>query len=171
MVPHTATWRHLRECSVKAANTVPSGTTATLQALSSHCFLVAQPASPTPAPCMQPHLLHLQHWQPRWNRLQLFLPCQLFRRMPQHQSLWHPMPHLCSHKDLAVPAWHQDAWSRRSRNCWPGLSMDFDCNVLPSYIPNKLCIKLSCIIISKRGMSYDRVISFRFKKCLPPIDW
>ena len=47
-------WRHLYECSVKAANTVPSGTTATPQALSSHCFLVAHPASPTPAPCMQP---------------------------------------------------------------------------------------------------------------------
>ena len=46
--------RHLCECSVKAANTVPSGTTATLQALSSHHFLAAQPASPTPAPCMQP---------------------------------------------------------------------------------------------------------------------
>ena len=47
-------WRHLRECSVKAADTVPSGTTATLQALSSHCFLAAHPASPPPAPCMQP---------------------------------------------------------------------------------------------------------------------
>ena len=44
--------RHLRECSVKAADTVPSGTTATPQALFSHCFLVAQLASP--APCMQP---------------------------------------------------------------------------------------------------------------------
>ena len=47
------TWRHLCECSVKAADTVPSGTTATPQALSSHCFLAAQPASPAPAPCMQ----------------------------------------------------------------------------------------------------------------------
>ena len=47
-------WRHLRECSVKAADTVPSGTTATLQVLSSHYFLAAQPASPPPAPCMQP---------------------------------------------------------------------------------------------------------------------
>ena len=46
--------RHLRECSVKAADTVPSGTTATLQALSSHCFLAAHPASPPPTPCMQP---------------------------------------------------------------------------------------------------------------------
>ena len=40
--------RHLHEHSVKAADT------ATLQALSSHHFLVAQPASPPPAPCMQP---------------------------------------------------------------------------------------------------------------------
>ena len=46
--------RHLHECSVKAANTVPSGTPATLQALSSHHFLAAQPASPPTAPCMQP---------------------------------------------------------------------------------------------------------------------
>ena len=46
--------RHLHECNVKAADTVPSGATATLQALSSHCFLAAQPASPPPAPCMQP---------------------------------------------------------------------------------------------------------------------
>ena len=46
-------WRHLHEHSVKAADTVPSGTTATPLALSSHCFLAAQPASPPPAPCMQ----------------------------------------------------------------------------------------------------------------------
>ena len=46
--------RHLRECSVKAADTVPSGTTATLQALSSHHFLAAHPASPPPVPHMQP---------------------------------------------------------------------------------------------------------------------
>ena len=127
--------RHLRECSVKGADTVPSGTTATLQAPSSHCFLVAQPASPPPAPCMQSTSAAPATLVPRWNRLQLFLPCQLFRRMPQHQSLWHPMPHLCSHEDLAMPTWHQDAWSRRSRNDWPRLSMDFDCNALPSTSP------------------------------------
>ena len=49
--PHA---ENLCECCVKAADTVPSGTTATLQALSSHCFLAAQPASPPPAPHMQP---------------------------------------------------------------------------------------------------------------------
>ena len=48
------TWRHLHECSVKAADTVPSGMTATPQALSSHNFLAVQPASPPPAPCMKP---------------------------------------------------------------------------------------------------------------------
>ena len=46
------TRRHLREHSVKADNTVPSGTPATLQARPH--FLVEQPASPAPAPCMQP---------------------------------------------------------------------------------------------------------------------
>ena len=46
--------RHLCECSVQAADTVPSGTPTTLQALSSHHFLAAQPASPAPVPCMQP---------------------------------------------------------------------------------------------------------------------
>ena len=51
---YCSTWRHLHECSVKAADTVPSGTTATLKALSSHHFLAAHPASPPPAPCMQP---------------------------------------------------------------------------------------------------------------------
>ena len=47
-------WRHLCECSVKVANTVPSGTTATPQDPTRHHFLVAQPALPLPAPYMQP---------------------------------------------------------------------------------------------------------------------
>ena len=50
------TWRHLHEHSVKAANTVPSGTTVTLQALSSHHFLVAQPASPPPCTMHAAHI-------------------------------------------------------------------------------------------------------------------
>ena len=55
MVPHTATCEGIsRECSVKAVDTVPSGTTATLQAPTRHHLSVAQPASPQPAPCMQP---------------------------------------------------------------------------------------------------------------------
>ena len=46
-------WRHLHECSVKVVDTVPSGTTATLQALTRHCFSVVQPALPPSAQCMQ----------------------------------------------------------------------------------------------------------------------
>ena len=46
--------RHLCECSVKAVDTVPSGTTATPQALIRHCFSAAQPASSPPAQHMQP---------------------------------------------------------------------------------------------------------------------
>ena len=48
------TWRHLLECSIKAVNTVPTGLTATPQALTRHCFLVVQPALPQPAQHMQP---------------------------------------------------------------------------------------------------------------------
>ena len=48
------TWRHLCECSVKVVDTVPSGTTATPQAPTRHCFSVAQPVLPPPALCMQP---------------------------------------------------------------------------------------------------------------------
>ena len=44
--------RHLHECSVKAADTVPSGTPATLQERPH--FRAEQPASPPSAPCMQP---------------------------------------------------------------------------------------------------------------------
>ena len=49
--------------------------------------------------------------------------------------------------------------------------MDFDCNVPPQYIPNKLCIKLpyhnlrkgdaiwlSCFILDLRSASTDRLV-------------
>ena len=47
-------WRHLHEHSVKAVNTVPSGTTATLQALTRHHFSASQLALPPTAQHMQP---------------------------------------------------------------------------------------------------------------------
>ena len=118
------TWRHLHECSVKAVNTVPGDTTATLQALTRHYFSAAQPALPPPAQCMQPTPAAPATPQPWQTRLQPFLPHQLFKIMPWHQCLWHPMPHLCSHKDLAMPTWPPDAWSRKSKNSWPRLSTD-----------------------------------------------
>ena len=110
-----------------------------------------------------PHPLHLQHQQPRWTRLQLFLPCWLFKRMPRHQCLWHPMPHLCSHKDLAMPAWHQAAWSRKSRNYWPWLSMDLVLVMCHCIHPQSIIVvvKSPCITFSERGMLYYHSFSFK----------
>ena len=51
---YCCTWRHLHEHSVKAVDTVQSGTTATPQAPTRHHFLVAQAALPQPAQHMQP---------------------------------------------------------------------------------------------------------------------
>ena len=47
-------WRHLHECSVKAVDTAPSGTTATPQGPTRHFFSAAQPALPPLALCMEP---------------------------------------------------------------------------------------------------------------------
>ena len=58
-------WRYLCEHSIKAVNTVPSGTTATLQAPTKHHFSAAQPACLHLHSTCGPHLLHLQNWQPR----------------------------------------------------------------------------------------------------------
>ena len=107
-----------------------------------------------------PHPLHLQHWQTRWTRLQLFLPHQLFKRMPQHQCLWHPMPHLCSQEDPAMPMQHQDAWSRKYRNYQPGLSTDLVIVMHCHIHPQSFIVKLPCIIFSERGMLYYH--SFHF---------
>ena len=110
-----------------------------------------------------PHLLHLQHWQPKWGKSQLSLPCQLFKRMPWHPHLWHPMPHLCSHKDLAMPAWHLDAWSRKSENSRPRLSMNL-------VIITCCCIHpQSTIVVLNHHISYSQkggccmIVSFSFK--------
>ena len=112
--------RHLCECSVKVVNTVASGTTATLQVSDStmllssttctayaaytHCTCnTSNPDEPSPScPLIMPAV----------------------QKMPWHQCLWHPMPHLCSNEDLAMPAWHLDAQSRKSENSQPILSMD-----------------------------------------------
>ena len=106
-----------------------------------------------------PHSLHLQHWQPRWTRLQLFLSCQLFKRMPWHQCLWHPMPHLCSHKDLAIPTQHPDTWSRKSKNSWPRLSTDLVIVMHHHIHPQSFVrVKLQCVIFSERGMLYYHLL-------------
>ena len=81
-------WRHLCEHSVKAANTVPSGTTATPQALTRHHFLVAEPASPPPIPCMQPTSA---------------APATLATQMKQVQAVL-AMPAICKNAPAQMPA-------------------------------------------------------------------
>ena len=125
MVPHTTA------CGDTFMNAVSKQLTLSQVAQLPHCRLWLDTTSqwhnlhcPHLHSACSPHPLYLQHWWLRWIRVQLFLPHQLFKRMPWHQCLWHPMPHLCSHEDPAMPAWHKDAWSRKSKNFQPGLSTD-----------------------------------------------
>ena len=118
-------WRHLHECSIKAANTVPSGITATSQALSRPHFIAAQPASSPPAICMQltsaaPATLATQMKQapavPAMPATQEECPSTDAYDIPFHTcaatKIWP-----CLH-GTKMPG------SRRSRNSRPGLSMD-----------------------------------------------
>ena len=98
------TWRHLHECCVKAVDIVPSGTTATMQAPIRHHSSVAQPALPPPAECMWPTSTAPATLATQMNQ------AQAVPAMPAVQkNALAPMPHLCSHKDPAMPAWHPDA--------------------------------------------------------------
>ena len=105
---------------------------------------------------------HLQHWQPRWAKPQLFLSCQLFKRMPWHQCLWHLMPLLCSLKDPAMPTWHIDAWSRKSKNYSPGLSTDLVLAMCCCIHP-KSFVDLKCLVSYSQKGGCHMIISFSFK--------
>ena len=146
-------WWHLCECSVKVANTVPSGTTATPQALTRHCFLAAQPALPQPAPHMQPTPTAPATLATQMNQAPAVpaMPAVQKNAPAPMPVTSHATP--CSHEDLAMPTWHQDAWSRRSRNYWPVLSTDLVIVMHHCMHPQE--IVSSCIIISERGMLYD----------------
>ena len=109
-------WRHLHECNVKAVNTVPSGTTATLQVLNRHCFSAVQPALPWPAQHMQPTPTAPVAPATQMNQAPAIPATPAVQKNAHHQCLWHLMPHLCSHKDPAMPIWHPDAWCRKSKN-------------------------------------------------------
>ena len=125
MVPHTAA------CGDTFMNTVSKWSTLSQVAQLPHIRFWLDTTSqqhnlhhPHLHSTCSPHLLYLQHQQPWWIRLQPFLPHQLFKGMPQHQCLQHAMPNLCCHEDPAMPTWHPDAWSRKSKNFWPRLSTD-----------------------------------------------
>ena len=118
---YCCTQRHLCECSAKAVNTVPHGTTATLQAPTRHHFSAAQPASPPPAQCMQPTPAALAT---QMSQDPAVPPHQLFKGMPLCQlpvtSPATPMqPQRSSHAHMAPRC-----LIRKSRNYQPGLPMD-----------------------------------------------
>ena len=158
-------WRHLHECSVKVVDTVPSGTTTTPQALTRHCFLAVQPALPQPAQHMQPAPTAPATLATQMSQAQLFLPWQLFKRMPWHQHLWHLMPFLCNHEDLAVPTWHQDTRSRKSKNYQPWLSTDLVLVMHCCIHPHSWIEVNRCVSYSQKGGCC--MIVFSFKNCSP----
>ena len=102
--------RHLHECSVKAADTVPSGTTATLQALSSHPLLSGTPCI-THTCTMHAACISCTSNTGKPDETGSSCSCHAScsEECPGTEVCDIPMPHLCSHKDLAMPTWHQDA--------------------------------------------------------------
>ena len=141
--------RHLCECSVKAADTVPSGTTATPQAPMRHHFSSMQPALPQPAQHMQPTPVHLQHWQPRWAKPQLSLPHQLFKECPSTNVCYipcHTCAPMCHHACMAPRCLIQEIWELSTwtvhRPCF--------CNVPLYTSPVIHRVKSLCTIFSER---------------------
>ena len=161
MVPHTAV------CRDTFVNAVSKWSTLSQVAQLPYCRLQQDTTSqwhnlhcPHLHNACNPHPLHLQHWQPRQTRLQLFLPCQLFKRTPQHQCLWHRMPHLCSHEDPAMPTWHPDAWSRKSKNSWPGLSIDLVL-VMWCHLHSHSFVELNCSVSYSQKGGCCMIASFK----------
>ena len=99
-------WRHLCEHSAKAVATVPSGTTATLQALTRHCFSAAQPALPPPAQCVQPTSTVPATPAIQMNQAPAVPSTPAVQKnalapMPATSHATPMQPHLCSHAHMA----------------------------------------------------------------------
>ena len=89
-------WRHLCEHSIKAADTVPSDTTTTLQALTRHCFLAH-----TCCTC------NTGNPDETGSSCSCHTSCS--EDCPGTNACNIPCHTWCSHKDPAMPTWHQDA--------------------------------------------------------------
>ena len=154
-------WRHLHECSVKAGDTVPSGTTTTLQALTRHHFSAVQPALPQPA----------QHMQPT-PTAPATLATQMSQAPPVHampavqKNAPAPMsvtshatpvqPWRSSYACMATRCLIQEIWELLT---WTVHGPCFH-NALPYQSPCICRVKSLCIIFSERGMLYDHFIWF-----------
>ena len=153
------TWRHLHECSVKAVNTVPGGTTATLQVPTQQHFLAVQPALPQPAQHMQPTpavpaTLATQTSQapavPAMPAVQKNAPAP----MPVTSHATPVQPWRSGHACMVPRCLIQEIWELSTqtvhRPCYH--------NTLPYTSPIIHRVKSPCIIFSERGMLYDHII-------------
>ena len=126
MVPHTAA------CGDTSMNAVSKQLTLSQVAQLPHCRLWQDTSSqqynlhcPHLHHACSTHPLHLQHWQPRWTRLQAVPAMPAVPKNAPSTNACDIPGHTCAdHKDPAMPAWHQDTWSRKSRNYWPRLPTD-----------------------------------------------
>ena len=163
MVPHTAAH------GGTSMNAVSKQLTLSQVAPLPHCRLCLATASqqhnlhhPHLHHACSPHLLHLQHQQLRWNRLQLFLPCQLFQKNVPGTKVCDIPCHTCA----AMKIWP----------CLHGTKMpdprdlgtvDPDCpwtlflSCATTYIPSKLLYLNHCVFYSQNGGCC--MITFSFK--------
>ena len=150
------TWRHLHEHSVKAVNTVPSSTTTTPQGPTRHCLLVAQPALPQPAQCMQPTpaapatpatQMSQVPAVPAMPAVQKNAPAPM--SVTSHATPVQPQRsrHACMAPRCLIQE-IKELWTQTVHGpCY--------CNALPYTSPVICRVKSPCIIFSERGMLYD----------------
>ena len=153
------TWRHLHECSVKAVNTVPSGTTATPQALTRHHFSVAQPALPPPAQHMQPTSTAPETPATQTNQAPAVPATPAVQRnapapMPVTSHATPVQPQRSGHAHMAPRCLIQEIKELSTQTVHRPCS----CNAPPSTSPFICRVKLQCIIFAERGMLYDHVM-------------
>ena len=148
--------RHLCECSVKAVDTVPSGTMATLQAPTRHHFSAAQPALPQPVQCMQPTPTAPATAATQMNQAPAVPAMPAVQKnapapMPVTSHATPVQPQRSGHACMAPRCLIQEIWELSTqtvhRPCF--------CNVSLYTSPFIHRVKLPCIIFSERGMLYD----------------
>ena len=158
------TWRHLHECSVKAVDTVPSGTTATLQALTRHHLLAVQPALPQPAEHMQP------------TPAAPATPATQMSQAPAVPAIPAVQKNALAPMSVTSHATPVQPW-RSGHACMAPRCLIQEICELSIWTVHRPCyhnaplstspaihrVKSSCIIFSERGMLYDHFISFSFK--------
>ena len=152
--------RHLCECSVKAVNTVPSGTTTTLQVPTWHCFLVVQPAPSPPAQCMQPTPTAPATPATQMNQAPAVPVTPAVQRnalapMPVTSHVTPVPPQRSSHACMAPRHLIQEIWELLTRT----VHRPCYCNV-PPYTSSFIC-RVNCVVsYSQKGGCHMNHVSF-----------